>query len=239
MRAHLFAGAVVAALSVGLGGCDSSGPKDFQGLLLEDVQNPVIVEISRWADLTSYDGTQNLADFDFVVVDADNHAPAALRDETLADEAVAEGIPAIVTDATLAHAENLGEAVGFQYSASGSIEDWGIRSQFVGGTLAFQYGMQAPYDTFLFPPNPNVPPPIGPTRSCLDLTALSSNTVTTHTAAVWERVSDGITSTNQAQAFLQLLIIRRVSRRRRRFLSRSLIRLRIFSIRVGCWIRRE
>jgi hypothetical protein len=75
-------------------------------LVLGDARSPVLMSLDELLELTQHDGTQDLADFDVLILDGDTHTPGALKEHELVQEAVRSGMWVFSLDVTHEHKRN-------------------------------------------------------------------------------------------------------------------------------------
>ncbi|MEM7021709.1 MAG: hypothetical protein AAF637_03860 [Pseudomonadota bacterium] len=103
------AGAYVAELVVDNGTVASEADtvtvtaRSLAALTLGPVDSPVHDAISDIAPSVPYDGSQNLSDFDVLMVDGDSHEPSALRDSELLNDAFHLGKHIVAVDLADSH----------------------------------------------------------------------------------------------------------------------------------------
>ena len=103
-----------------LGGCSqvddqtSANPPGAKShaLVLGEVESPFFDSLSERMTLTSYDGSQNLADHDVLVFDGDYYTPGEVRDHEIVSQAVRSSMWVVGLDVTEEHKrQGLGDYV--------------------------------------------------------------------------------------------------------------------------------
>jgi hypothetical protein len=111
----------VSLLALMLAGCSQplktspNLPEDFvKALVHGPVQSVFLEPLNDSFEMTVYDGSQDLEDFDLILLDGHHHAPAELRDDALVQKALGTGMWVLLVDATAEHKKDgLGDALLF------------------------------------------------------------------------------------------------------------------------------
>lgn len=96
------------------GSTDNLDRVDVRALVLGRADGPVIESFDEEVELTSYDGSQDIAEYDLVIFDGDNFTPAAVRDQGVISQALQQNKWVLGVDLTGAHKQDgLGSFIGF------------------------------------------------------------------------------------------------------------------------------
>ncbi|CAA9280445.1 MAG: hypothetical protein AVDCRST_MAG93-3158, partial [uncultured Chloroflexia bacterium] len=107
---------LLCALALALAGCsqkspatdEQSGPPPesvIEALVHGPVESAFLEPVIDSFELTTYDGSQNLEDFDLLLFDGHAHSPASLEDDTLVQQATRSGMLVMAVDVSEAHKE--------------------------------------------------------------------------------------------------------------------------------------
>ena len=122
-------GWAAAALVIGLAACnmtndvrptptqgstDNPDSVDVRALVLGRADSPVIESFDEEVELTSYDGSQDIAEYDLVIFDGDTFTPAAIREQGIISQALQLNKWVLGVDLTGEHKQDgLGSFLGF------------------------------------------------------------------------------------------------------------------------------